>query len=235
MNRKYTNIIRTIMDEWLPPSIRDSRWFMYPFFWYWFKGKNLALYMDLKRLVADMKDEDLNEVYRHLDCRAGDRPSDSSEESLDYCISKFDPDARTLLDVGCGRGYFLKKVANRLPSLELAGCDVKNHVDLGTATYHQGSIFALPFADKQFDIVTCQHTIEHLIDVQSAIKELVRVCRKQLIIITPKQRYYYYTLDLHLNFYPEASYLLREVNLPQAECTEIHGDWVYLAPITAHP
>ena len=229
MNRKYTNIIRYVMDEWLPPSIRDARWFMYPFFWYWFKGKNIELYMELKKKIVNMTDDDVSNMYRELDCRAGDRPTDSSEESLDYCISNFAPGAKTLLDVGCGRGYFIKKVAKDAPALELTGCDVKEHVDLGKAAYRKGSIFKLPFEDGAFDIVTCQHTIEHLVDVQAAMTELKRVCKKQLIIITPRQRYYYYTLDLHLNFYPEAYYLLKEVNMPDAVCKEISGDWVCFA------
>ncbi|MFM2048604.1 MAG: hypothetical protein RI955_1152, partial [Bacteroidota bacterium] len=41
MNRSLTNTIRFILDECIPPLIRDSRWFMYPFFYIWYKGKKV--------------------------------------------------------------------------------------------------------------------------------------------------------------------------------------------------
>ena len=52
-----------------------------------------------------------------------------------------------------------------------------------------GDVRQLPFPDKSFDIVTCTHTIEHIINLKQAIDELKRVARKQLIIVTPCQRY----------------------------------------------
>jgi ubiquinone/menaquinone biosynthesis C-methylase UbiE len=36
----------------------------------------------------------------------------------------------------------------------------------------------LPFKDGAFDVVTCFHTIEHVLDPQLALDELVRVSRK---------------------------------------------------------
>ena len=66
----------------------------------------------------------------------------------------------------------------------------------------KGRIETLPFADKSFDVVTCSHTVEHLVNLERCISELVRVARKQIFIVTPKQRYFYYTLDEHVNFFP---------------------------------
>ena len=67
MNRKITNVIRFIMDECLPPILRDSRWFMYPFFYYWFKGKNIELFMDFKSIAYDLTPAKFNKIYEaHL-------------------------------------------------------------------------------------------------------------------------------------------------------------------------
>ena len=49
-------------------------------------------------------------------------------------------------------------------------------------------------------MVTCHHTIEHIPNLAPAIAELKRISRKQVMIVTPRQRYYYYTLDEHVNF-----------------------------------
>ena len=48
VDRRVTNIIRGIMDEWIPPAIRDNRYFMYPLYRFWFKGKNLDQIMHFK-------------------------------------------------------------------------------------------------------------------------------------------------------------------------------------------
>ena len=61
------------MDEVLPYWLRNNYFFMYPFFYYWFKGKKIDLYMRFKTLVKDMTENEIREVYRELDCRAKDR------------------------------------------------------------------------------------------------------------------------------------------------------------------
>lgn len=219
------------MDEGLPPFIRDRRWFMYPFFWYWFKGsKNISLYMDFKQKVWEMTDEEFTNCYEQLDSKAGDRPTDLNKKSISQMLKSIDADAKSLLDVGCGRGYWLKLVKEKT-SLELTGCDVFESVDWPGIHYVKGSIEHLPFKDKSFDIVTCHHTIEHIRDIKKAIEELKRVARRQLIIVTPKQRYYYYTLDLHLHFFYEKEYLVSLINIDNSFCVNCNGDWCYIASI----
>lgn len=225
-------MIRNIMDEGLPAFIRDSRWFMYPFFWYWFKGKNLSLYMDFKKIAWGLTEDEFNRVYRELDCRATDRPTDLNEKCIERMLSNLDASASSLLDVGCGRGHWLSLVRKKRNDLQLTGCDVfEEEIIDRPFTFKQGSIYQLPFADHSFDIVTCHHTIEHLPELEKAISELKRVARKQLIIVTPRQRYYYYTLDLHLHFFPEKEYLQEVTGLTGADCVECDGDWCLIAAL----
>jgi ubiquinone/menaquinone biosynthesis C-methylase UbiE len=231
MNRSITNAIRYVMDNWLPPAIRDARWFMYPFFYIWFKGKKVRLYMDFKDIAYDLSEEEFSQVYRELDCLAYDRPTDMNMPSIEYLVKSIDKDAKTLLDVGCGRGFLLNYIGEHT-AMKTTGCDLYDvRKSLKYSDYKQGTIYDLPFEDKSFDVVTCSHTIEHLRDVESAIKELKRVARKQVIIVTPCQRYYFYTMDLHLNFYPIAAYLKKEIDIPSNTCTNIQGDWVYVGKL----
>jgi SAM-dependent methyltransferase len=227
MNRSITNVIRYLMDELLPPILRDSRWFMYPFFFYAFKGykgKDVRPYMDFKKIAYDMSEEEFTNIYRELESMGGDRPTDMSEVSMNYILDNYDRSAKTILDVGCGRGYWANRVADET-DLKVTCCDVLDHVDI-KGEYVKGSIQKLPFKDKQFDIVFASHTIEHVRNLPEAISELKRVAKKQVIIVTPRQRYYYYTLDLHLNFFPEESYMKLAVDDPAAVCREVWGDWV---------
>ncbi len=228
MNRSITNAIRYLMDNWLPPAIRDARWFMYPFFHIWFKGKNVRLYMDFKDIAYTLTEDEFSEVYRNLDCLAYDRPTDMNMPSIVHLVKSIDKDATSLLDVGCGRGFLLNYIGEHT-SLSTTGCDLYDDVPtLKKATYKKGTIYKLPFADDEFDIVTCSHTVEHLRELPEAIEELKRVAKRQVIIVTPCQRYYYFTMDLHLNFYPIAAYLQKEINIDDNVCTNIQGDWVYI-------
>ena len=229
MNRVVTNFIRNILDEYLPPKLRDARWFMYPMFYIWYKGKNIKKYMDFKSFAYTLTDFEFSEIYRNITSMAEDRPTDLNNRSINLMISKIDKNAKTLLDVGCGRGYWLNYLEKEKSDLNLFGCDLKDNLDnLTTAKYVKGSVYKLPFEDKSIDIITCHHTIEHLRDVKSAIIEMKRVAKKQIMIVVPRQRYYFYTMDLHLNFYPIASYLEKEMEINDHLIEDIHGDWVYI-------
>ena len=230
MNRGVTNIIRKMMDEGLPPFIRDRRWFMWLFFWYWFKGKKISLYMDFKKIAWGMSDEEFANCYRELDCKATDRQSDLNRKSIDRMLQHLDPGAQNLLDVGCGRGYWLRLLKEKT-SLRLTACDVYASADLPGISYQQGKIEALPFGDKSFDIVSCHHTLEHIRDIKQAISELKRVARTQIMIVIPRQRYYYYTLDLHLHFFHVKEEFTALMGLSEFECVNCNGDWCYIAKL----
>jgi len=228
MNRNITNAIRFLMDECVPPIIRDSKWFMYPFYYFWFKGKDIKFYMNFKALAYKMNNTEFEKVYREVDVRANDRPADLNDQSIEYMLNNIEDEKIKLADIGCGRGYWLQEVQKKKKNIELYGCDVFEQLDLPGITYVKGNIEKLPFKDKAFDIITCHHTIEHIQNLGPAINELKRIAKKKIMIATPCQRYYYYTLDLHLNFFPAQIHLPEVMRMRKNECKKILGDWVYI-------
>lgn len=231
-NRKVTNVIRYFMDEWLPPAIRDSRAFMRPFYWYAYKGKNIDAVMDFKSNVYKWSPEQFSDFYAKRDTRfSNSRPTDLSEECIKYMFKNADPSAKTLLDVGCGSGYFLKRANEK--KLKTTGCDVIPDLNFEGSNYVAANVEDLPFEDDAFDIVTCSHTMEHVIDFQKAVSELKRVAKKQLIVVVPCQRAYYYTLDEHVRFFPYKYMLEQEMGMKNYSCEKIWGDLVFIADMEA--
>jgi ubiquinone/menaquinone biosynthesis C-methylase UbiE len=230
LKREFTNVIRHIMDEWIPPVIRDSRWFMYPFFYFAYRGKNIAEVMDFKRKVYSFTPEEYDRFYNGLDTISRNRETDLNKACLDFILDRIDSGAQSLIDVGCGNGLLLREIHQRHPHLKLAGIDIKEKVqDAAQRCFEfvRGDIEKLPFADKSFDVVTCSHVIEHLLHPEKCLAEFLRVAKKQLFIVTPKQRFFYYTLDEHVNFFPYQEKLTSLIPLTEYHCENLDGDWAY--------
>lgn len=92
----------------------------------------------------------------------------------------------SLLDVGCGFCVDYEPFKKSCPNLDYQGLDissvfVKNAFERGIAV-HWGRVQEIPFADSSFEVVIARHLLEHLDSYQMAIKEMVRVASKEVII-----------------------------------------------------
>jgi SAM-dependent methyltransferase len=217
-----------MMDELIPPVIRDSYWFMYPFYYLAYNGKNIREKMNFKSLVKNFTEEEYMNFYAGLDSISRNRKTDLSESNIRYILKSIDPSSQNLLDAGCGRGYLLQRIKQVYPRISVTGLDVVNKLDEQSINFTEGFISRMPFEDDQFDTVICTHTIEHLLNLQQCIDELVRVTKKQLIIVTPCQRYFYYTLDEHINFFPKKELVTSLFPFTNFVCKKINYDWVYI-------
>jgi hypothetical protein len=64
---------------------------------------------------------------------------------------------------------------------------------------------------------------------------MIRVARKRILVIVPCQRYYRYTVDYHLHFFPEPEQLVLRIGLPNASCEKVTGDLCYSADFIDPP
>jgi ubiquinone/menaquinone biosynthesis C-methylase UbiE len=221
-DRRVTYAIRQLLDDFLPPVVREwrplNRWMATRF-------HGPAFDLDFKERAFAMSPREIAAAYAALDSGGGRyRDTDTTPGQIAAIAAA----ARgRVLEVGCGNGA----VAARLR----AGHDVVA-VDVTLASARAtrrragcavavAGLPALPFADRAFDTVVCAHTLEHVPDLFRAAAELRRVARR-VVVVVPRQRYYRYTVDYHLHFFPSAAPL---VHLLGGRADLVDGDWVVVA------
>lgn len=97
-----------------------------------------------------------------------------------------------VLEVGCGKGRFLKVVADACPGCRLTGVDISEaflaSVPSGIRTL-QGSLESIPCPDDSFDVVFAVEALEHSPNPGAAVREMIRVVRPGgWIMVIDKQR-----------------------------------------------
>lgn len=227
LSRRVTTKIAFVLDQLVPPIIRDARWFMWAPFRLLF-GRQSEAFFTFKDKAFDMSFEAFKETYEATESAHIQRETDLNEACTQRILSRLE--GQSVLEVGCGRVYLARQMAARA---RVTACDIAmspalkdKHPDI---ELHEASIEKLPFADNAFDTVVSTHTLEHVLDIVQAIAELRRVAKKRVIIVVPKQRPYKYTFDLHLHFFPyEWSLLAFMAGAGHAREIELlDGDWYY--------
>jgi len=111
-----------------------------------------------------------------------------------------DKRAKTILDIGCGKGEPMKFI-NRKGSFKVVGADIFQPylIECSNSRVYSGcvrcDVRALPFKRKSVDVAICMAVLEHLVksDGIGLIGNLESIARKQIIIDVPKGLYEQHT------------------------------------------
>lgn len=104
---------------------------------------------------------------------------------------------RRLLEVGCGRGFYVNTIGRLFPKLKIWGVDLNNDylkkadkLD-GKVKLIRADVSKLPFEDNYFDKVIASEILEHVEDDSKALREIFRVLRPggRLIVTVPNKNY----------------------------------------------
>lgn len=97
----------------------------------------------------------------------------------------------SLLDVGGAEGYkvaLVRSIFNvDVRSADLSAEACKRAKEIFSVDGEPIDIHNLPYKDNEFDVVLCSETLEHVSDIQRATKELIRVCKKAVVITVPHE------------------------------------------------
>ncbi|HEY2446059.1 MAG TPA: methyltransferase domain-containing protein [Rhizomicrobium sp.] len=99
----------------------------------------------------------------------------------------FSSGPKSILDVGCGEGAFLRRAAER--NIIAVGIDPDvNLVKAAAAeglTVRQARADVLPFDNNSFDCMVCERSAHHFPDLAAGLREGLRVARLGLFIFDP--------------------------------------------------
>lgn len=226
MRRETSNRIRFILEELVPPLLKDSILYRLAAARIW--GQHIVDLADFRRRAPFVTAEEYEAVYRaHPRVHA---QTDNSEA----CITRIIDDVLgdSVCDVGCGTGYLLTRIQHQKKAHinRFVGVDfVLDDQAVPGIEFRSAKVESLPFSDGEFDTVICTHVLEHILDYRLALSELRRIARRRLIIVVPRERETRFTFNPHLNFFAYPETLLRAlIPIPeQYECRDIHRDIYY--------
>jgi len=98
---------------------------------------------------------------------------------------------RTVADVGCGEGLLASHLIKLHRPQRFEACDltlerVVEGID-PLIHFSEASIYDLPFASGEFDLVVCCEVLEHLERPAEGLRELARVSRGSVLISVPRE------------------------------------------------
>jgi ubiquinone/menaquinone biosynthesis C-methylase UbiE len=111
-------------------------------------------------------------------------------DRLEMSISMLgDAKSEALLEIGYGSGLLLPELARH--TKRLVAIDIHGQADQVyrmlehegvKAELHQGNLYQMPFADGEFDAIACFSVLEHLTDLDGAMREFARVTRPGAVL-----------------------------------------------------
>jgi 2-polyprenyl-3-methyl-5-hydroxy-6-metoxy-1,4-benzoquinol methylase len=124
-----------------------------------------------------------------------------------YILSRIDSNIKSILDVGCGRAWLAGELSVNgvfVCSLDASLTNPAKALELYPNENHAGIVadaVNLPFSENSFDSIVASEIIEHIVEPQKFVHELMRCLKPggKLIITTPYKEVLRYSLCIHCN------------------------------------
>ncbi|MFH1542652.1 MAG: methyltransferase domain-containing protein [bacterium] len=115
------------------------------------------------------------------------------DEVIDKLLAKITGSHSRILDIGCGTGKLVGKLAKKFPAARIIGLDLapgmvkfaQDKIKLPNARFIEGDGEALPFQPEQFDLIVSTASMQWM----SAGKAIVEAAR----VLSPQGKYYFAT------------------------------------------
>jgi len=111
--------------------------------------------------------------------------------------------AKSLIDVGCGSGQFLKYINKQKQGMHLVGIDIVANENVEGIIFHRSDVLKANLLER-FDVVVCQAVIEHVPDLSKFVSQISELCSddgKVFIMTLNNNSLLYMTARLLNKFY----------------------------------
>jgi len=230
VKRERVNFIRYLLEEWIPPALRDSAPMRWMFRAYW--GRFIDDLEQFRANIHRVTPAEYADIYRRMPrIQEG---TDNSAACIRRLVELMLPGS--VCDVGCGTGHLLGELAANSKSVprKFTGVDFQLEAEVSqrypAIEFREADVEQLPFPDRAFDTVICTHVLEHVLRIDRTIVELRRITARRLLIIVPLEREYRFTFNPHVHFFPYPHSFLRHISpVPSnARCEVIGRDLLYI-------
>ncbi|HEX6375438.1 MAG TPA: class I SAM-dependent methyltransferase [Allosphingosinicella sp.] len=225
IGRRAVNAFRYVLEDLLPPALRDSPLFLPLMYLVW--GRDARRFVAFRDRVRTMDADEYHAFYAAIRPISGD--CDLNRACIDRILVEVE--GESVLDAGCGRGHLARLIARSDAGVTVVGADLAPPPTEGPAnlSFVQAWLGRLPFADKSFDTIVSTHTLEHVLDLDGALADLRRIARRRLILVVPREREAKYPLNLHVHFFPYVHSFLNRIGAPEGRfaCAVLQGDIYY--------
>lgn len=146
---------------------------------------------------------------------------------------------RTVLDVGCGSGWFSRRVAAE--GCAVTGLDPDPAMlayarrQPGDVRYLRGRMEALPFPERSFDVVTAVTSLCFVTDQCAALREMARVARRAVVLGLLHRRSLLYLLKHDRGTYRGAHWHTRSEARALASCLDRRASRVQMESLLVWP
>jgi len=117
-------------------------------------------------------------------------------------VRRHAPNARSLLEVGCGTGFVLSALREAFPGLRLVGAErLAEGLEVANRRLRDVELRELDATDlpyeEEFDVVGAFDVLEHIDDDMAALREMVRATRKGgvVILLVPQHPFLWSRMD----------------------------------------
>lgn len=226
-NAKY------LIDNFLPPIIRDTKFYFSLVSWIY----NSEVDPDFKEKVFYMSDDEFSEAYNAIAKSSMLVSSNIDNYQINHVCRNVK--GSSILEIGAGNGELSLILARKGYKVTASDISVNNinfinekileaNISFKTAIVNVENI---PYPDKSFDTVICLHTLEHVRNLTKAVSELKRVTKKRVIVIVPRERYFRYSMNYHLNFFYGNEQLMFLFNLEKCRTISKRTILCYLGDV----
>lgn len=157
-----------------------------------------------------------------------------------WALKRYFPDARDLLEVGCGTGFVLAGIQREFPEIQVSGTDVFSSAlpfaaeRLPGVSLFQMDARRMPFS-QEFDVIGLFDVLEHIQEDELVLSELFRSVRPGggIMIAVPQHRFLWSIVDeyaFHKRRY-QRSEMIRKVEAAGFQVLRVTSFVSFLLPL----